>query len=181
MTAWTVALQASLSFSISHEFAQTHVYWVGDDGGKILDTLHINSMLLMFKYIHWAGTFYLSKSKFQEQGLRNVESAVHQYKAYRWKGGMKWTGLSETKRCLLLGRKVMTNLDSILKSRDITLPTKVCLFKAMVFPVVMYGCESWTLKKSEHRRIDAFELWCWRRLWESLGLQGDPTSPSWRR
>ena len=64
---------------------------------------------------------------------------------------------------LLLGRKVMTNLDSIFKSRDITLPTKVCLVKAMVFPVVMYGCESWTIKKAEHRRIDAFELWCWRR------------------
>ena len=70
----------------------------------------------------------------------------------------------EIKRCLLLGRKVMTNLDSILKSRDITLPTKVRLVKAMVFPVVMYGCESWTVKKAEHRRIDAFELWCWRRL-----------------
>ena len=70
----------------------------------------------------------------------------------------------EIKRCLLLGRKVMTNLDSILKSRDITLPTKVCLVKAMVFPVVMYRCESWTVKKAEHRRIDAFELWCWRRL-----------------
>ena len=70
----------------------------------------------------------------------------------------------EIKRCLLLGRKVMTNLDSILKSRDITLPTKVCLVKAMVFPVVMYGCESWTIKKVEHRRTDAFELWCWRRL-----------------
>ena len=70
----------------------------------------------------------------------------------------------EIKRCLLLGRKLMTNLDSILKSRDITLPTKVCLVKAMVFPVVMYGCESWTLKKAERRRIDAFELWCWRRL-----------------
>ena len=68
------------------------------------------------------------------------------------------------KRCLLLGRKVMTKLDSILKSRDITLSTKVHLVKAMVFPVVMYGCESWTLKKAEHRRIDAFELWCWRRL-----------------
>ena len=65
---------------------------------------------------------------------------------------------------LLLGRKVMTNLDSILKSRDITLPTKVCLDKAVFFPVVMYGCESWTVKKAEHRRIDAFELWCWRRL-----------------
>ena len=65
---------------------------------------------------------------------------------------------------VLLGRKVMTNLDSICKSRDITLPTKVCLVKAMVFPVVMYGCESWTVKKAECRRIDAFELWCWRRL-----------------
>ena len=70
----------------------------------------------------------------------------------------------EMKRCLLLGRKVMTNLDSILKSRDITLATKVHLVKAVVFPVVMYGCESWTLRKAEHRRIDAFELWCWRRL-----------------
>ena len=70
----------------------------------------------------------------------------------------------EIKRCLLVGRKVMTNLDSILKSRDITLPRKVCLVKAMVFPVVMYGCESWTIKKAEHQRTDAFELWCWRRL-----------------
>ena len=70
----------------------------------------------------------------------------------------------EIKRRLLLGRKVMTNLDSILKSRDITLPTKIHLVKAMVFPVVMYGCESWTVKKAERRRIDGFELWCWRRL-----------------
>ena len=74
----------------------------------------------------------------------------------------------EIKRHLLLGRKVMTNLDSIFKSRDITLPTKVRLVKAMVFPVVMYGCESWTIKKAEHRRIDAFELWCWRRLLSPL-------------
>ena len=73
----------------------------------------------------------------------------------------------EIKRRLLLGWKVMTNLDSILKSRDITLPTKVHLVKAMVFSVVMYGCECWTVKKAEHRRIDAFELWCWRRLFES--------------
>ena len=106
----------------------------------------------------------------------------------------------EIKRRLLHGRKVMTNIDSILKSRDITLPTKVRLVKAMVFPVVMYGCESWTVKKAEHRRIYAFERWCWRRLLresllkreerllktlektlkrllKSLGLQGDPTSP----
>ena len=76
---------------------------------------------------------------------------------------------------------VMTNLNSILKSRDITLPTKVCLVKAMVFPVVMYGCESWTVKKAERQRIDAFELWCWRRLLRvpcKETLQGDPTSPS---
>ena len=83
-------------------------------------------------------------------------------------GGSKITADSdcshEIKRCLLLGRKVMTNLDSILKSRDVTLPTKVCLVKAMVFPAVMYGYESWTIKKAEHWRIDAFELWCWRRL-----------------
>ena len=72
--------------------------------------------------------------------------------------------IHEIKRWLLLGRKVMTNLDSILKSRDITLPTKVHLVKAMVFPVVVCGCESWTIKKAEHQRIDAFELWCWRRL-----------------
>ena len=84
----------------------------------------------------------------------------------------------EIKRRLLLGRKVVTNLDGMLKSRDITLPTKVRLVKAMVFPVVMYGCESWTIKKAERRRIDAFELWCWRRLLILIGKQGDPTSPS---
>ena len=72
--------------------------------------------------------------------------------------------IHKIKRCLLLGRKVITNLDNILKSRDTTLPTKVRLVKAMIFPVVMYGCDSWTIKKAEHWRIDAFELWCWRRL-----------------
>ena len=76
----------------------------------------------------------------------------------------------EIKRCLLLGRKAMANLDSILKSRDITLPPKVHLVKAMVFPVIMYGCESWTVKKAECQRIDAFEQWCWRRLLRVLGL-----------
>ena len=83
-------------------------------------------------------------------------------------GGSKITADSdcshEIKRCFFLGRKVMTNLDSILKSRGITLPTKVCLVKAMVFPAVMYGCESWDIKKTEHQRTDDFELWCWRRL-----------------
>ena len=97
-------------------------------------------------------------------------------------GGSKMTAdgdcSHEIKRLLLLGRKDMTNLDSVLKCRDIILPTKVCLIKAMVFPVVMYGCESWTRKKAEHQRIDAFELWCWRRLLRVPGLQGDPTSQS---
>ena len=84
----------------------------------------------------------------------------------------------EIKRCLLLGRKVMTNIDSILQSRDITLPTKICLVKAMVFAVVMYGSESWTIKKAEHRRIDAIDCGVGEDSWESLGLQGDWTSPS---
>ena len=84
----------------------------------------------------------------------------------------------EIKRHLLLGRKVMTNLDSILKSRDITLSTKVCLIKAMVFPAFMYGCESWTIKKAECQRIDAFEVWCWRRLLRVPWTAGAPTSPS---
>ena len=87
----------------------------------------------------------------------------------------------EVKRCLFLGRKAMTNLDSILKGRDITLPTKVCIVKAMVLPVVMYGYESWTMKKAERQQIDAFGLWCWRRLFRVSGLQGDPTSPIYRK
>ena len=87
----------------------------------------------------------------------------------------------EIKRRLLLGRKVMTNLDNILKSRDITLPTKILLVKAMVFPVVMYGCESWTIKKAECRRIDAFELWCWRRLLRVPWTARDQTSQSKRK
>ena len=84
----------------------------------------------------------------------------------------------EIKRRLLLGRKVTTNLDSILKSRDITLSTKVCLVKAMIFPVVMFGCESWTMKKAERQKIDVFELWCRRRLLRVPWTARDPTSPS---
>jgi len=96
-----------------------------------------------------------------------IDGETKQWQTLFW-GGFKITAdgdsSHEMKRCLLLGRKVITNLYSILKSRDIILQTKVCLVKAMVFPVVMYGCESWTIKKAEHRRIDAFELGCWRRL-----------------
>ena len=87
----------------------------------------------------------------------------------------------ESKRHLLLGRKAMTNLGSILKTRNITFLTKVFLVKTMVFPVVMYGCESWTVKKAEHQRIDAFELWSWRRLLRVPWLHGDSISPFWRR
>ena len=92
-----------------------------------------------------------------------------------------WPIECKIKRGLLLGRNVMTKLDSILKGRDIILSTTVCLVRAMVFPVVIYGCESWTIKKAEPRRIDAFELWCWGETLESLGLQGDPTSPCYRK
>ena len=87
----------------------------------------------------------------------------------------------EIRRHLLLGRKAITNLDSILKSRGIILPTKVHIVKAMIFPVVIYGCKSWIIKKVEHWRIDAFELWCWRRLFRVLGQQGDQTNPSERK
>ena len=89
--------------------------------------------------------------------------------------------IHEINRCLLFGRKAMTNLKSIFKSRDIILQTQVHLIKAMVFPVVMYGCESWSIKKAEHQRIGAFELWCWRKPLRVLGLQGDQTSQSSRK
>ena len=97
-------------------------------------------------------------------------------------GGFKITAdgtcSHEIKRRLLLGRKVMTNLDSIFKSREITLPIKVHPVKTMVFPLVMYGCESWTIKKAKCQRIDAFELWCWKRFLRVFWTEGDPTSPS---
>ena len=117
----------------------------------------------------WKSWLKAQHSENWNHGIRS-----HHFMVNRWgnsgnSGWLYFEGLQnhcshEIKRCLLLGRKVRTNLDSILKSRDITLPTKVHLVKAIVFPVVMYGCESWTIKKAERRRIDAFELWCWRRL-----------------
>ena len=113
----------------------------------------------------------IQKTKIMESGpitLWQIDGEIMERVADFIFGGSKITVdgdcSHEIKRRLLLGRKVLTNLDSILKIRDITLPTKVSLVKAMVFPVVMYGCESWTVKKAERRRIDAFELWCWRRL-----------------
>ena len=108
--------------------------------------------------IQWTGNLPSGSSAFSKTSL-NIESSEASFYLH-----IHGDCSHEIKRCLLLGRKVMTNLDSIFKSRDITLPTKVHLVKAMVFPVVMYGCESWTVKKADSQRIDAFELWCWRRL-----------------
>ena len=110
--------------------------------------------------------------------LNNYNS--HNLRKKKWPVYRSWIS-HEIKRCLLLGRKVMTNLDSIFKSRDFTLPTEVHLGKAMVFPVVMYGCESWTVKKAKRRRIDVLNCGVGEDSWESLGLQGDPTSPFCRR
>ena len=131
--------------------------------------------ILLMKVKEESGKSWLKAqhSENEDHGIRS-----HHFMGNRWGnsgnsvrlyfGGLQITAdgdcSHEIKRRLLLGRKIMTNLDSILKSRDITLPTKVRLVKAMVFPVVMYGCESWTVKKAEHGRFDTFELWCWRRL-----------------
>ena len=139
---------STTGFPVLHqhpELAQTHVHWVGDAiqpshplSSPSLPAFNLSQHQSLFQ---WVGCIFLG-SQITADG-----DCSH-----------------EIKRRLLLGRKVMTNLDSILKSRDITLPTKLRLVKAMVFPVVMYGYESWTVKKAEHQRIDAFELWCWRRF-----------------
>ena len=126
------------------------------------------------------------KEESEKVGLKfNIQKIKIAALGQQWKqlGGSKITADGDwshkIKRHLLLGRKVLTNLDSTLKSRDITFPTKFHIVKAMVFPVIVHGCENWTLKKAERQRIDAFELWCWTRLLrEPLGLQGDPASPS---
>ena len=127
------------------------------------------------------------KNWLKTQHLENEDHGIlsHHFMANRWGNNVNsdrlyFLGIQshEMKRCLLLGRKAVTNLDSLLKSRDITLLINICLVKTMVFPVVMYGSESWTIQKAEHLRIDAFELWCGEDSWESLGLQGDPISPS---
>ena len=138
----------------------------------------------------WKRWLKAQHSENEDHGIRS-----HHFMANRWETvdtvadfiflGSKITTDGDCshkiKRHLLLGRKVMTNVDSILKSRDITLSTKVRLVKAMVFPMVMYGCESWTVKKAEHQRIDAFELWCWRRLLRVPWTARKSWSPSWRR
>ena len=122
-------------------------YWVGEKAGSGIRPLGFDYSYSMYYlcdpvYIIWLLYFL----------LKALTHFIHLYKAQK------------IKRHLFLGRKAMTNLDSILKSRDITMPTKVCRVKTMVFPVVMYGCESWTIKKAGHQRIDTFELWCWKRL-----------------
>ena len=145
--------------------------------GKYLKSCLIFLFLRVLEYQHASGHFYqylnlsVQKSKIMASGPISsweIDGETVETESDFILGGSKITAdgdcSHEMKIRLFLGRKVMTNLDTILKSRDITLPTSVCLVKAMVFPVVMYGCESWTVKKAEYRRIDAFELWCWRRL-----------------
>ena len=148
-----------------------------------------------YKYMYWEYIYILNKGERGEwkswlntQHSKNEDHSTqsHHFMAHSW--GNNGNGadfvflgsrITADDDCsLFLGRKAMTNLDSILKSRDITLPMEVHIVKDMVFLVVMYGCESWPIKKAERQKIDAFELWCWRRLLRVLGLQGDPTSQS---
>ena len=130
-------------------------------------TKAVDTQILLLKccHINFNWTFNTaSKSLVAQNVVWEQQCQPHMKASWKCRLSGPFPEINEIKRCLLLGRKAMTNLDSILKSRDIILPTKVRLVKAMVFPVVMYGCESWTIKRAEHRRIDAFELWCWRRL-----------------
>ena len=122
----------------------------------------------------------IQKTKIMASGPITSWQQWKQWQTLFWglQNDCRWCCNHEIKRRLLLGRKVMTNLDSILKRRDITLPTKVCLIKAMVFPVVTYGCESWTIKKAELKELMLLNYGVGEDSWESLGLQGDPTSPS---
>ena len=159
--------------------------------------LHISDIIWYLSLSIWLTSLTMIISRpihVASNGIISFSDVIqsHHFMANRWGnsgnsgwlyfGGSKITAdgdwSHEIKRYILLRRKVMTKLDSIFKSRDIILPTKVHLVKAMVFPVVMYGCESWIIKKAEPWRIDAFELWCWRRLLRVLGLWRDPTSPS---
>ena len=144
-----------------------------DDTTLMAESEELKSLLMKVKEgsVKIGLKLNIQKTKIMSSGLINswqIDGETVETVSDLILGGSKITADGDCshkiKRCLLLERKVMTNLDSILKSRDITLSTKVYLVKAMVFPVVTYGCESWTIKKTEHRRIDAFELWCWRRL-----------------
>ena len=145
VTTWTLAQQTSLSMGI----LQARILeWVSilSPGGSF------HYILLLYPVTTPAKRSQSCTKRIQQYHDENRTTPLHSDCSL------------ENKRCLLLGRKALTNLDRILKSRDFTLPTKDCLLKAMVLSVVVYGCESWTIKKAEHQRIDAFELWCWRRL-----------------
>ena len=147
------------------EFPQTHVHWVDDAINRINYFNRTN--WVTWKY-WWSNKIKTRESHGQRSLCRQQCIGLDAWSQtwLKWQHTCKHMCIYEhgNKKAMFPGRKTRTNLDSILKSRDITLPTKVCLVKAMVFPVVMYGCESWTVKKAEHRRIDAFDLWCWRRL-----------------
>ena len=166
----------------------TNNFRYADDTTLMLESEELKSLLMKMKEeSEKVGLkFYIQKTKIMASGPLTswqIDGETMETVADFFGGGSKITAdgdcaIKLKDACLFFGRKVMTNLDSTLKSRDITLPRKVRLVKAMVFPVVMYGCESWIIKKAECRRTDAFEMWCLRRLLKSLGLQGDPTSPS---
>ena len=146
--------------------AQKFTFLVGRGHG-LSDSCNISSPPTWQEIFHFTCIWYLGETGLWKHFMGNRwENNGSSGWLYFWGSKITADGdcSHDIKRCLLLGRKVLTNPDSILKSRDITLPTKVCLVKAMTFPVVMYGCESWTVKKAEHQRIDVFELCCWRRL-----------------
>ena len=161
-----------------------------DDSTLMAESEEELKSLLMKVRVEWKSWLKAQHSENEDHGIRS-----HHFMGNRWGNSGNSVGLyflsskitadgdcsHEIKRSLLLGRKVMTNLDSTFKSRDITLPTKVRLVKAVFFPVVMYGCESWTVKKAERRELMLLNCGVGEDSWESLGLQGDPTSPFWRR
>ena len=151
---YSIVFEIASKYCISDSFVDYDGYSISSKG--ILPTV-VDIMVIWVKFTH------SSPSLLTNSWNVDVHSChLFLFWSSKYTADGDWS--HEIKRCLLLGRKVMTNLDNILKSRDNTLPTKVHLVKAMVFPEVMYGCESWTIKKAEHQRIDAFELWCWRRL-----------------
>ena len=168
---------STAGFSVHHqltELAQTHVHWVGDAIQSSYPLWSLQSFPASGSFpIRWpkycSCSFSISPSN---EYLGLISFKIDWLDLLAVQGTLKSLLQHHTSLCSLFGRKAMTNLDSIFKSRDITFPTKVCLVKAMVFPVVMYGCESWTIKKPERRRIDVFELWCWCfwtvELWEGF-------------
>ena len=189
---WSIGVSASASVLPMNTQDWSPLGWTGwiSLQSKGLSRVFSNTIMVELKSLLMKVREWKSWLKTQHSKNKDYDNRSYHFMGNRWgnSGWLYFWGLQnhcrwwltscEIKRCLLLGRKALTNLDNILKSRDITLPTKFCLVKAMVFPVVTYGCESWTIKKAECRRIDAFEMWCWKRLLKVPWQQEDITSPS---